>query len=122
VTLATAVGRWRLLEPQRDAPDPRRGFFGRLLGRSGAASSQRIEGTCVAFASGKGGTGKSFLATNVAIALHRAGKRVALVDCDFGLANAHLLLGVHPRHTLQHFVDGSAAIEDVARPLQPAPP
>ena len=30
----------------------------------------------------KGGTGKSTLATNLATALHRAGKRVVLLDAD----------------------------------------
>jgi ATPases involved in chromosome partitioning len=30
----------------------------------------------------KGGTGKSTVATNLATALHREGKRVVLLDCD----------------------------------------
>lgn len=67
----------------------------------------------MAFASGKGGTGKSFLATNAAIALHACGKRVALVDCDFGLANAHLLFGVNPRYSLLHLLDGGVPLQQV---------
>lgn len=55
------------------------------------------EATVLAVASGKGGTGKSFLTTNLAVAMHRAGLRVVVVDCDFGLANDHLLFGVNPR-------------------------
>ena len=47
--------------------------------------------------SGKGGTGKSFLTTNLAIGLHQRGLRCVVVDCDFGLANAHLLFGVNRR-------------------------
>lgn len=70
----------------------------------------------MAFASGKGGTGKSFLATNAAIALHRQGKRVVLVDCDFGLANAHLLLGVMPQRTLQHLFEGAVPAEALLTP------
>ncbi|MBZ0150338.1 MAG: P-loop NTPase [Planctomycetes bacterium] len=64
-------------------------------------------------ASGKGGTGKSFLASNLAIAMHRLGRRVCVVDCDFGLANAHLLFGVNPGYTMQHLLDGVATAEQV---------
>lgn len=71
------------------------------------------EATVVAFASGKGGTGKSFLATNAAIALHARGKRVALVDCDFGLANAHLLFGVSPRYSLHHLLEEGVPVQQV---------
>ena len=79
------------------------------------------EGVVVAFASGKGGTGKSFLATNAAIALHAAGWRTALVDCDFGLANAHLLFGVNPRHSLQHLLHGGVPIDQVLAPTPYGP-
>jgi len=71
------------------------------------------EGVVVAFASGKGGTGKSFLCTNAALAMHTAGRRVVVVDCDFGLANAHLLFGVTPRYTLQHLLEGRVPIHEV---------
>ena len=67
----------------------------------------------MAFASGKGGTGKSFLTTNLAVGLHRRGMRVAVVDCDFGLANAHLLLGATPRFSLQHLLEGRCSVDEV---------
>ena len=44
--------------------------------------------------SGKGGVGKSVLATNLSIALAQAGKRVVLVDLDLGGSNLHTLLGL----------------------------
>lgn len=75
----------------------------------------------LAFASGKGGTGKSFMATNAAIALHRAGKRVVVVDCDFGLANAHLLFGVNPRFSMHHMLEGGVAVTDVLCPTPHGP-
>ncbi len=71
------------------------------------------EAVVVAFASGKGGTGKSFLTTNLAIGLHERGLRVAVVDCDFGLANAHLLFGANPRYSLQHLLDGQRSVSEV---------
>jgi flagellar biosynthesis protein FlhG len=44
--------------------------------------------------SGKGGVGKSFLATNLSIALAEAGRRVVLADLDLGASNAHTMLGI----------------------------
>lgn len=45
---------------------------------------------------GKGGSGKSFITTNIAICLSKAGARVTLIDADFGGANLHTFLGVLP--------------------------
>ena len=44
--------------------------------------------------SGKGGVGKSLLATNLAIALAETGRKVALADLDLGASNAHTMLGI----------------------------
>ncbi|MCP3917578.1 MAG: MinD/ParA family protein [bacterium] len=60
----------------------------------------------VCVASGKGGTGKSVLATNIAVQRARQGERVLLVDFDAGLANAHLLLGLAPSYDLGHVMKG----------------
>jgi flagellar biosynthesis protein FlhG len=45
-------------------------------------------------ASGKGGVGKSLLATNLAIALAGSGNRVVLADLDLGASNLHTFLGL----------------------------
>ncbi len=42
---------------------------------------------------GKGGVGKSFISTNLGLALNKLGKRVVLVDLDLGGANLHTYLG-----------------------------
>jgi flagellar biosynthesis protein FlhG len=50
-------------------------------------------------ASGKGGVGKSLLATNLAIALAEGGKQVVLADLDLGASNLHLTLGQNAVNT-----------------------
>ena len=44
----------------------------------------------IAFASGKGGVGKTSVCVNVAILLAKFGFRVSLLDADFGMANSHI--------------------------------
>ena len=51
--------------------------------------------TKIAISSGKGGTGKTFVATNVAAILAEKGKKVRYLDCDVEAPNGHLFL--HPR-------------------------
>ena len=46
----------------------------------------------IAIASGKGGTGKTFLTTNLYNILQGEGRRVAVVDCDAEVPNASLFL------------------------------
>ncbi len=46
----------------------------------------------IAVASGKGGTGKTTVATNLAYAAASAGNEVSFVDCDVEEPNAHLFL------------------------------
>ena len=66
----------------------------------------------VCLASGKGGTGKSVLATNLAVHRARQGERVLLVDFDAGLANAHLLLGLAPERDLGHVMLGQVSARE----------
>lgn len=46
----------------------------------------------IAVASGKGGTGKTTIATNLAVVLGESGMRTAYVDCDVEEPNGHLFL------------------------------
>lgn len=45
---------------------------------------------------GKGGSGKSFITTNIGICLSKLGVRVILIDADLGGANLHTFLGIQP--------------------------
>lgn len=50
----------------------------------------------IAVASGKGGVGKSLLASNMAIGLAENDKKVILADLDLGGSNLHLVIGQKP--------------------------
>ena len=51
-------------------------------------------GELIAVASGKGGTGKTSVTAAIATALALAGKRVLCIDCDVGLRNLDISLGL----------------------------
>jgi septum site-determining protein MinD len=51
----------------------------------------------IVITSGKGGVGKTTVTANLGTALASLGRKVALVDADFGLRNLDLLLGLEQR-------------------------
>ncbi len=61
----------------------------------------------IAVTGGKGGVGKTSVAVNLAAALAAQGERVLLFDGDLGLANVDVLMGLTPRHNLEHVLDGA---------------
>lgn len=72
-----------------------------------------------AVASGKGGVGKSFIASNLGLALAQSGKRVVVIDLDLGGANLHTHLGItRPKLSLSHFINGKKnELKELIEPL-----
>ncbi len=71
----------------------------------------------IAVGSGKGGVGKTFIATTLASVLAQFGKRVLLVDGDLGLANVDVQLGIAPDTDLAAVVAGWVELDDAVTPV-----
>lgn len=67
----------------------------------------------IAVTSGKGGVGKTNVVANLAVMLAREGKRVLVLDADLGLGNLDVLLGLVPKWTLEHVLDGHKSLSDI---------
>ena len=66
-----------------------------------------LSSTTIAIGGGKGGVGKSVLASNLACGMAAAGRRVILVDADLMGANIHTMFGIrYPEFTLGDFMRG----------------
>lgn len=61
-------------------------------------------GEAIAFLSGKGGTGKTTVCAGIATALAKEGKTVLCIDCDIGLRNLDISLGLSDEPVL-NFLD-----------------
>ncbi len=65
-----------------------------------------------AIGSGKGGTGKTLIATSLAHALAHIGERVLLCDADLGLSNAGVHLGVSETGNLAGLLAGTKTLKE----------
>lgn len=64
-----------------------------------------------AIGSGKGGVGKSFVISSLACSLASQGRKVILIDADFGGANLHTFLGLgKPKVSLSEFFENQISL------------
>ncbi len=73
-------------------------------------------GSIIAVLSGKGGTGKTSVCAGVSIALAQSGLRVLCVDCDVGLRNLDISLGLSDSNALsfQDVSEGGYSLNQAA--------
>lgn len=67
----------------------------------------------IAVTSGKGGVGKTSISVNLALQMRAQGKRVVIIDADFGLSNVEIMLGIRPQYNLADLVFRNKSIEDI---------
>ncbi|HEU4640999.1 MAG TPA: Mrp/NBP35 family ATP-binding protein [Gemmatimonadaceae bacterium] len=88
---AAAAGRGRALPVMGQEPQSRRA----QVPAAPTPVAYPHLGRIIAISSGKGGVGKSTVATNLAVALARAGARVGLMDADIYGPNIPRMMGVN---------------------------
>lgn len=79
-------------------------------------------GESIAFLSGKGGTGKTSVCAGIATALAKEGKTVLCIDCDIGLRNLDISLGLsdEPVLTFLDILHGQYLLEQLqSHPVYP---
>jgi len=67
----------------------------------------------IAITSGKGGVGKTNIATNLAYHLSQMSRKTLVLDADMGLANIDVVLGIAPKHNLYHVLRGEKTLSEV---------
>lgn len=67
----------------------------------------------IAVTSGKGGVGKSNTAINLAVWFRKMGKRVIILDADFGLANIEVMFGAVPKYNLFDLIYKGKSIQEI---------
>mgnify|MGYP000876744563 CR=1 FL=1 len=67
----------------------------------------------ISVTSGKGGVGKTSIVVNMGIMLASRGRKVLVLDADLGLANVDVMLGMTPKLTIKHVLDGVCSIDDI---------
>ncbi|PID62462.1 MAG: hypothetical protein CR986_01460 [Ignavibacteriae bacterium] len=67
----------------------------------------------ISITSGKGGTGKSFFAGNIAYALAEKGLKILLVDFDINMANQSVLYNIAQKLNLYHYFTYNKSLNDI---------
>lgn len=78
-----------------------------------ASDQVRSVARVITVTSGKGGVGKSNTAINLAIQFRKMGKRVIILDADFGLANIEIMFGAVPKHNLYDLIYQGKNIKEI---------
>lgn len=67
----------------------------------------------IAITSGKGGTGKSFVASNLALSLSKKNVKVLLVDLDLNFANQGVLFNLSKKKSIYHYMTYNSDLSEL---------
>ena len=81
--------------------------------KAGNTTYNRPLARIITVTSGKGGVGKSNTAINLAIQFRKEGKRVIILDADFGLANIEIMFGAVPKHNLSDLIYQGKSMKEI---------
>ncbi len=102
-----------MLRRMKRASEERDGFKLPSPADPGADAAVQRPIRVIAITSGKGGVGKTNIATNLAYHLSQMKKKTLVLDADMGLANIDVILGLAPKHNLYHVLRGEKALSEV---------
>ncbi|WP_423792042.1 ParA family protein [Methanocaldococcus indicus] len=72
----------------------------------------------ITFGIAKGGTGKTLITANVALALANRNKKVLLIDCDIGSKSLTYIFDVKPKYTLSEVINKKENIKKAIYPTK----
>ena len=88
-----------------------RAMSGAVDHAGGRADAAGVRGGLVTVFSTKGGVGKTFVATNLAVALADLGHRTCVVDLDVDGGDVAMLLSLAPQHTVEDLARFGAELD-----------
>ncbi|MCY4727545.1 AAA family ATPase [Nocardioides sp. STR2] len=111
-SVASAIGQTLMGEAQAAADAAKAELEAEAAAAQAAAAAPT--GTLHTVFSTKGGVGKSLVATNVAVALADAGRRVCLVDLDVNSGDVAIMLQLNPTRTINDLAGFRGVIDEGA--------
>lgn len=81
--------------------------------QSAVIKANHSKARVITVTSGKGGVGKTNFTVNLALALAKLGKKVLIIDADFGMGNVDLVLGCSAPYNILHLLEGGLSLSDI---------
>ncbi len=105
-----------LVKSSREAEEAKAGVQDQQASVQQPVESLGLTSRVITVTSGKGGVGKTNFTTNLAIQFAKYGKRVVIIDTDFGLANIEILFGLIPKYSFADVLYNGKTIYEILTP------